>query len=128
MLTANGHYILVKQNELVTTTGMETLDASGFELQHEDKAVAEAAVQLGVVVSIGPTAWECFGPNFEGKPWAKVGDTVFFPRYSGAVVNDPETNEEFVLINDKDVQVTITDGANPEFKVKEYEFTPNRES
>lgn len=108
--------------------GTTELDKLGFEVVHDDEDIAEAAVQIGVVISVGSTAWECFGPNFEGKPWAAVGDNVFFPRYAGAVVNDPETGEKFVLLNDKDIQVTITKGENPSFEMTEYAFNPESES
>lgn len=128
MLQANGHYVLVKQNKIVKKAGTTALDNLGFELVHTDEKISEAAVQIGTVISIGETAWECFGPNFTGKPWAKVGDSVFFPRYAGAVVEDPETGEKFVLLNDKDIQVTISEGENPSFDQKEYKFNPDRES
>ena len=118
----------MKQNQLVKKAGTTALDAAGFELIHDDENIAEAAVQIGVVISVGSTAWECFGPDFKGKPWAAVGDNVFFPRYAGAEVNDPETGEKFVLLNDKDIQVTITKGENPSFKMEEYAFNPESES
>lgn len=126
MLTATGHHVLLKQNKVVKKTGLTKLDELGFEAQYEDERLNQNAVQLGVIVSIGPTAWECFGPNFTGKPWADIGDTVFFPRHCGAYIEDPETGENFVLMTDSDIQVIISEGDNPKFEQKEYKFHPDR--
>jgi co-chaperonin GroES (HSP10) len=120
----------VEQTKVTKKTGSNYLDEAGFELSLEDEKMAQNAIQVGVIISVGKTAWECFGPDFTGKPWANVGDTVFFPRYSGASVPDPEEGKDrnFVLLADTDIQIVIRPGDNPEFELPPYTLTNKRES
>lgn len=60
------------------------------------------ASQEGTVVSIGPEAWS----DYKTK-WCEIGDEVVFAQYAGKFVIDPETKEEYIVINDLDVQVRI---------------------
>ncbi len=130
MLKATGHHVIVEQTKVKKKAGLKTLDDMEFEIMHTDEKIAQHAVQYGVVISVGDTAWEAFGPKFTGRPWAKPGDTVFFPRYSGAAIEDPEEIEDryFVLLNDEDIQVVIKPGDNPKYEMKEYTFNKKRES
>lgn len=57
----------------------------------------------GVLVAVGPLAWS----DFEGPPWAEVGDRVMFARYGGKFVTDPETGREYKLMNDKDLNAIL---------------------
>jgi co-chaperonin GroES (HSP10) len=126
MLKATGYHVLVEPMGVVKKSGLSELDKLGFEVQHEDEKLSKYAVQFGTIISIGPTAWESFGPNFTGKPWAKVGDKVFFPRYSAATVQDPENGREFALLVDNDIQLIVEEGENLKFEMKEYKFHPDR--
>ena len=131
MLKATGNHVIVEQTKVVKKTGLTELDKLGFDVQHGDEGMAQNAVQYGVVISIGPCAWEAYGPNFTGKPWVEQGDTVFFPRYAGAKIEDPEEPGEkrhFVLLNEDDIQIIIEEGVNPTFPMKEYKFHTATES
>lgn len=66
---------------------------------------AQASVDLGTVVAIGPTAYKDFGVS---APIA-VGDKVNYARFSGKIVKDPATQEEFVILNDEDCICIIRD-------------------
>lgn len=70
------------------------------ELQRE-----KAAIDSGVVLSIGSLAWHDMG---DGTPWAKVGDKVMWARHAGKVI-DKEGEESLVVINDEDVVGLIED-------------------
>ena len=100
------HRILVKQNKL-EETNKDYLKAKSIGLvipDHEDNKRAQAGVDTGTVVAVGPTAYKDFGVS----PPIKVGDNVAFARFSGKVINDPEDGEDYVLLNDEDICVIIT--------------------
>lgn len=97
-----GHRILVKSDKAELETEW------GFELV-ADKRLENAAVTSGVLEAVGPQAWKAFGPDFTGEPWAKPGDRVFFAQYSGKTVLDPDTGEEYKLMNDDDITAVVAE-------------------
>jgi len=115
MLNPTAHHVLVKQCPIKRKFG-------SIIVQHEDEKLAQNAQQIGKIVAIGPNSWEAFGPDWKGRPWAKVGDLVYFPRFCGGKVEDPFTGEEFILMSDEDVKVICTDGPNPKVELPEFEF------
>jgi co-chaperonin GroES (HSP10) len=95
------HRIIVKQHKLeeVDQT-LKRARAAGIVIaDHADTKRAQAGVDKGVVVAIGPTAYR----DFQTDVPIKVGDTVAFAKFSGKVIEDPETSEEYVALNDEDV-------------------------
>lgn len=58
------------------------------------------AADTGVLVAIGSKAWK---DQADGEPWAKVGDHVLYAKYGGKIWVDPETEEKYVVLQDKDV-------------------------
>lgn len=89
-----GHRILVRMDEVETTTksGLIHLPESAKDRQ-------EAAQTTGTLIAVGPNAWTCEGE----KPWATPGDRVYFAKYVGALVIDPETGVKYHLMNDEDI-------------------------
>ena len=83
---------------------IEKRTASGIYLPKDEKLYREATMQ-GKVVQIGPNAFVGFA---DSKPWCSVGDDIIFARHTGKFVTDPETKEEFLVINDEDCQVIVT--------------------
>ena len=78
----------------------------GWELpQLEEHKRAEASVDRGQVVAIGPTAYR----DFNTEVPVKVGDYVNYARFSGKFVQDPSTKEQFVILNDEDLICIIKD-------------------
>ena len=57
-------------------------------------------VDSGELIAVGNMAWKGI---VDGTPWAKVGDHVVYAKYGGKVMEDPETKEKFILLQDKDV-------------------------
>lgn len=101
MLEVVGHRILIKPKELETKT------ASGIVINYgNDEKRHKVATMEGTVVGIGKLAWHDWG---SGSHWVNVGDRVIFAQYAGKLVQDPDTKEEFFVINDEDVQVRIKD-------------------
>lgn len=98
MIQPAGHRVLVKVQEAVETT------ANGIIIP---KTIADKQTEagiFGVVVAVGPTAWRAFD---DGQAWATVGDRVAFAKYGGFVIEDPDTNEQYRLLNDDDICAVI---------------------
>ena len=98
MLVPAGHRVLVKVDETVEKT------AGGLFIP---KSVADDHAKAGIfgtVVAVGDNAWKAFDG---GEPWAKVGDRVAFAKYGGFIIEDPDTKEQFRLLNDEDLVAVI---------------------
>jgi co-chaperonin GroES (HSP10) len=97
MLKVVGHRILILPDEIEKQT------QSGILIVPNEK-LERAAMDRGTIVGIGQNAWKAFD---DGEPWASVGDKIYYARHSGRFVKDMDTDVEYVLINDEDVQVVI---------------------
>ena len=101
MIVPTGNRILVKPDPVETTTD------SGIVMVVDEKILQHATVS-GTVVALGELAFKEFLP-FQGvfkliyEPYAKIGDHVQYKRYTGVSVKDPQTQEEYLLINDNDI-------------------------
>lgn len=95
------HRILIKadRHEDVDKTHVAARKAGIIIPDSGDKARAQAGVDKGVVMKIGPTAFK----DFHTDSPISVGDYIAYARFAGKTVNDAVTDEEFVLINDEDV-------------------------
>jgi co-chaperonin GroES (HSP10) len=99
------HRIIVKQQKL-EETDKDYIRASKAGIiipDHDDNKRAQAGVDKGVVVSIGPTAYRDFGIE---SP-LQIGDIVVFAKFSGKTIADPKDNEEYVALNDEDIIAII---------------------
>lgn len=98
MISPAGHRVLVKVDEVEKTTkgGIIITDTIADRKQ-------EASI-YGTVVAVGPTAWKAFD---DGLPWANVGDKVAFAKYGGFIIEDPDTGDQFRLLNDEDICAVI---------------------
>jgi|ERR1700682_1074353 len=109
-LTPLGWRVLVKPITLEEeATVSEYMKKAGFTvkagLDINDERRAKVALEQGVVVAIGPQA-------FQNKEWdfkvpVKVGDKVWFGKYAGKLVPDPEDGVEYMLLLDEDLQCII---------------------
>ena len=95
------HRILVKADafEAVDKTHVEAKRLGLIIPETDDKKRAQAGVDKGTVVAIGPTAFR----DFNTECPIKVGDRVAFARFAGKIVDDPSTEEQFVILNDEDI-------------------------
>jgi len=100
-----GHRILVKaENPDDHDPVMASAKKSGIVIaDSEDQKRREAGIDRGTVIAIGPTAFEAFG----SVAWCKVGDLVAFAKYAGKILQDPETQEKFLILNDEDIVAII---------------------
>ncbi len=88
-----GHRVLVKPDDLET----ETESGIVYRLNTSQERSGQI---FGTLVEIGPTAWKAFD---DGEPWAEIGDRVAYARYAGKWIEDPETKEMYVIMNDDDI-------------------------
>lgn len=99
MIVPTGDRILVKPDPVETKT-------KGGILLAQDEKIAAAAAVTGTLVAQGEIAWKEFVDGaFKQvyEPFAKIGDRVQFRRYTGVSVKDPDTDEQFLLMNSTDV-------------------------
>ena len=95
------HRILVKQDKLEDKDdAFKQAKALGLYIGDLEQKREQAAIDTGVVVEIGPTAFKDFG--LDEFP-IKVGQTIVYAKYAGKAIVDPETKEVFVAINDEDL-------------------------
>lgn len=93
-----GHRVLVKVEEVEKKT------AGGIIIADTIRDKMTEANIFGTIVKIGQNAWKAFD---DGVPWAKEGDRVAFAKYGGFVIEDPNTKEQFRLLNDEDITAII---------------------
>lgn len=72
----------------------------------------ENGVDRGKVIALGPDAFKEFYRNAYGsldgfQPWCLPGDFVAFAKYSAMVLEDPETEDEYLVLNDADIVAII---------------------
>lgn len=95
------HRIIVKAEKFNEfDKDIQRARAMGLEIPElEEMKRAQASVDRGVVVAVGPTAYRDYGV----EPQVAIGDVVNYARFSGKVIEDPETEEQFVALNDEDL-------------------------
>ena len=96
-ISPKGHYVLIKPDPV------EEASEGGIILNVDYKREL-AATTTGTVVAIGPTAWMAYDFDKPAwKPWAEVGERVFFVRHVGKLITDPDTGEEYFLMADENI-------------------------
>lgn len=93
MIEAVGYRLIVKPDTVETTS-------KGGIVMVVDENLERAAIQFGEIVSVGG---ECWSNNDKDTTLPKQGDRVLFAKYAGRFVKDPETEEEFMVMNDTDI-------------------------
>lgn len=102
MLKVVGDRVLIKPKPLKTKHKIEGTDIEIDINYGSEEKVMKMASQEGTIVDIGPEAWSDYKIQ-----WCEVGDNVIFAQYAGKFVTDPETKEDYMVVNDIDIQVVI---------------------
>lgn len=102
MIHPVGHRVLIKPDEA------ESKSKGGILIPTDDRH--QAAVDTGVVLAIGDTAYQ--DPTLGGKPWVAIGDWVTYARHSGKRIKDPEKPDDIdcVILNDEDIIAILKKG------------------
>jgi len=104
MLKPLGPRVIVRPDEFDSADPVyKAAKAAGIVLQ-KDKREQQAVVK-GTILSIGEQAFHA--PVGNGTPWVSVGDRVYYAKFAGKEIIDPETKEELLLLNDEDLCVKI---------------------
>lgn len=98
MIIPAGHKVLIKPKPVETKHGVIELVL--------DKDRELAATTEGEVIALGETAYMKVD---DGRPWVKPGDKVLYAKYAGAMVIDPETQVDYVVVHDVDIVCIIKD-------------------
>jgi co-chaperonin GroES (HSP10) len=95
------HRVLVKADKLEETdkTFKKARELNLLIPEHDDRKRAQAGVDKGTVVKIGPTAFR----DFNAESPIQVGDYIAYARFAGKIITDPFTDEEYVALNDEDI-------------------------
>ena len=108
MLKALGYRLLIKPDEVETSHEVKGTDIK-IAIAVDEK-LYKATMSTGIVIDIGPLAWVDYNKNSVLKnPWVKIGDKILYSRYGGKLIQDPETKEEFIILDDGDVLCKIID-------------------
>jgi len=102
-----GHKVLLKPfkdfKEYEENGRKENRSEGGIIIPEETVNQEDAAQIIGEVISIGPMAWKAYdGDDPNWKPWAKVGDIVFFAKYGGKFIT--LNKETYLIMDDVDIQ------------------------
>lgn len=105
MLRALGFRVLVKPDPIDDEHDLG--DGRSLKIVVDEKRESAAQI-VGTVVDVGPLAWKDYNKDYpEALPWATVGDKVLYSKYGGKPVLDPDTEEEYTILNDEDILCRI---------------------
>ena len=97
------HHVLLKLDDATEADEVyKRAKACGIELQLDKREAA--AVEFGVVVQVGPTAFVDLGGD---SSTISVGDRVSFVRYAGKKITDSD-GTEYQLVNDADILCCVS--------------------
>lgn len=96
MIIPAGYRVLIRPDKVEQKT------QGGIIIPETEREKQQFRQSTATVVAIGEFAWQ----DYQG-PWAKVEDKVLTKEYPGVLVKDPDTQEEYRLINDSDILAII---------------------
>ncbi len=92
-----GHRVLVKPDVIdeVSEGGIIQI------ITEKQMRLERAGAKTGIIIELGAGVWP------EEDNWVEVGDYVVFSKYGGKPIQDPITEEEYLIMNDEDVLCII---------------------
>ena len=73
----------------------------GIEIIRPNEKREDASIDKGVVLAIGAECWP------DQEPWCKVGDVIYYAKFSPKFIEDPVTKESIGILNDQDVVCVV---------------------
>lgn len=117
MIVPMTYRILVKPDDLDADPVFANAARAGIVMpDSEDREIRKMAMDTGVVVAIGPTAFAAYAretgvPEYEVQDvrnsFLKVGDRVGYAKYAGKLQTDPETQVKYLILADEDINCII---------------------
>ena len=96
------HRVLIKPQD-VRESDEVIRRATSLGIHVELDRREEKAVEIGTVLSVGETA---FTGAFETSVRPQVGDKIYFAKYAGKEVNDPD-GSKYIILNDEDIVAIV---------------------
>ena len=93
-----GHYIAIKPDKTELERATQDGALKGFEIVGGEDKREKAATTSGTILGVGPEAWMAFPGE---KPWAEIGDEVYFIRHTQKEIK--EDDEVFFIVVDENV-------------------------
>jgi co-chaperonin GroES (HSP10) len=98
MITVTGCRVLLKPHKIQEHDKVfAAARAAGIVLTELSERKEQANIDKGTVLQVGPKAHEDYVGDI------KVGDVVGFAKFGGKFVQDPDTEELFLIVNDEDL-------------------------
>lgn len=107
MIIPCGNRVLVRPLKLEEADPLWAKARAAGLVRAETEQGKRDVVDQGVVIKIGPNAWDDFTPG----DWCAEGDTVGFTKYGGKIVEDAESGEKYFLMEDIDILCILKKGA-----------------
>lgn len=101
MIEPLGHRVIIKPDPVEVMSEGGIIFAQTEEFLRREKS----ETSTGIVVSYGPSAW--LDPALGGEPWVEIGDRIVYAKYSGKFVVDPDSGDEYIVINDDSIQARV---------------------
>lgn len=95
MLKAVAYRVIVRVKEVAEKS-------KGGIVLAVDKKMEKNAHTEGVVVDIGEDVYAAFKTKSQ-HAGLQVGDRVFYAKYAGKWIEDPDTGENLLVLNDEDI-------------------------
>jgi co-chaperonin GroES (HSP10) len=111
MIVPMSYKVLVKPDDLDQDPVFGNAKKAGIVLpDSEAREIMKMALDTGIVVSLGPTAFVAYATEAgcsvdDISP--KVGDRVGYAKYAGKLQTDPETQEKYLILADEDINCII---------------------
>jgi chaperonin GroES len=99
MIEPVGYRVVVKPENV------EEITQGGIILAREAKLAEEQAIDRGLVIQIGPSA---FHDEKVAGTQLKIGDHVVYAKYAGKRVKDKD-GVDYLVINDEDIVAILKD-------------------
>lgn len=93
---------VIKEKEITTDSGLVLKLALSV-----DERMEAGATDTGTIVALGPDVYAAFKTSLK-YGGLKVGQKVAFAKYSGKWVEDPQTKENLLVVNDEDIVLEFT--------------------
>ena len=95
MIKAIGFKVIIKPKEI------KKYSAGGIELALDER-MEKRAQDIGTIVQFGEDFAKDYNPTT--KYWGlKPGDQVYYAKYAGKWIDDPDTGEELLVLHDEDI-------------------------
>lgn len=83
---------------------IERESKGGIVIARDERAQA-INTDKGEIVMFGPRAWKDFGCD---TPPVQIGQKVYYAKYGAKLLEDEDTKEKYIILNDEDVLVGYT--------------------